>query len=59
MLYWAGIDQLMKMRETSRAVDKKLLVNNNQDLAEKIYAMAKYYNREVLYFNPILPDCPY
>lgn len=21
--------------------------------------MAKYYNREVLYFNPILPDCPY
>ena len=29
------------------------------DLAEKIYAMAKYYNREVVYFNPILPDCPY
>ena len=29
------------------------------DLAEKIFAMAKYYNREVLYFNPILPDCPY
>lgn len=29
------------------------------DLAEKIYAMAKYYNREVMYFNPILPDCPY
>ena len=21
--------------------------------------MAKHYNREVLYFNPILPDCPY
>ena len=29
------------------------------DLAEKVYAMAKYYNREVVYFNPILPDCPY
>lgn len=29
------------------------------DLAEKIFAMARYYNREVLYFNPILPDCPY
>lgn len=29
------------------------------DLAEKIFAMAKHYNREVLYFNPILPDCPY
>ncbi|MED2497802.1 TraM recognition domain-containing protein, partial [Bacillus thuringiensis] len=29
------------------------------DLAEKIFAMARYYNREVQYFNPILPDCPY
>lgn len=29
------------------------------DLAEKVFAMAKYYGREVLYFNPILPDCPY
>lgn len=29
------------------------------DLAEKVYAMAKYYGREVVYFNPILPDCPY
>lgn len=29
------------------------------DLAEKVYAMAKLENREVLYFNPILPDCPY
>lgn len=29
------------------------------DLAEKIYAMALHYDREVLYFNPILPDCPY
>ena len=29
------------------------------DLAEKIYAMALYYEREVVYFNPILPDCPY
>ncbi len=29
------------------------------DLAEKIFAMAKYYEREVVYFNPILPDCPY
>lgn len=29
------------------------------DLAEKIYAMAQHYDREVLYFNPTLPDCPY
>ncbi|MFJ8531221.1 type IV secretory system conjugative DNA transfer family protein [Bacillus sp. NPDC094106] len=29
------------------------------DLAEKIFAMARYYNREVQYFNPVLPDCPY
>lgn len=29
------------------------------DLAEKVYAMAHYYGRDVMYFNPILPDCPY
>ena len=29
MLNWVGIDQPMKMRETSRGVDKKLHVNNN------------------------------
>lgn len=29
------------------------------DLAETVWAMAKHYNREVQYFNPILPDCPY
>lgn len=29
------------------------------DLAEKIDAMAKYYGRKVLYFNPTFPDCPY
>ena len=29
------------------------------DLAEKVFALAKHYDREVVYFNPILPDCPY
>lgn len=29
------------------------------DLAEKIYAMARSYDRDVMYFNPVLPDCPY
>lgn len=29
------------------------------DLAEKVYAMAEYYHRECLYFNPILKDCPF
>lgn len=29
------------------------------DLAEKIFAMARHYDREVVYFNPVLPDCPY
>lgn len=29
------------------------------DLAEKVFAMAEYYGREVIYFNPILPDCAY
>lgn len=33
MLGWVGNDQPMKMRETSRAVDKKLLVNNNPKTA--------------------------
>ena len=29
------------------------------DLAEKIFHMARYFDREVLYFNPVLYDCPY
>lgn len=29
------------------------------DLAEKVFAMAEYYHRACIYFNPILPDCPY
>lgn len=29
------------------------------DLAEKVYAMAEHYGRKAVYFNPILPDCPY
>lgn len=29
------------------------------DLAEKIDAMARYYGRKVMYFNPVFPDCPY
>lgn len=28
------------------------------DLAEKIYAMAQYYGRPAIYFNPILDACP-
>ena len=30
MLDWAGIDQQMKMGESSRAIDKKLSGNNNR-----------------------------
>jgi hypothetical protein len=39
MLNWIGIDQSMKTRETSRAIDKKLWVNNylNNDLYLKKY----------------------
>lgn len=29
------------------------------DLAEKIFAMAEHFGRPAIYFNPILPDCPY
>ena len=28
------------------------------DLAEKAYAMAQYYGRKAIYFNPILESCP-
>lgn len=29
------------------------------DLAEKIHAMGELVDREVIYFNPAYPDCPY
>lgn len=29
------------------------------DFAEKVWAMAKIANRDVIYFNPILKSCPY
>lgn len=29
------------------------------DLAEKVWAMAKYYGRDVQYFNPTMKNCPY
>ncbi|WCK57736.1 type IV secretory system conjugative DNA transfer family protein (plasmid) [Aneurinibacillus sp. Ricciae_BoGa-3] len=35
------------------------VIEPKADLAEKVYAMAQHYGRKVLYFNPILPDCPY
>lgn len=41
MLTWIGNDQSMQMRETSRAVDKKLLVNNNVGRALKFYSSVR------------------
>ncbi|MBQ3420746.1 MAG: type IV secretory system conjugative DNA transfer family protein, partial [Romboutsia sp.] len=29
------------------------------DLAEKVWALGEHYGRKVVYFNPVLPDCPY
>lgn len=29
------------------------------DLAEKVWSMGKYFGKEVIYFNPVMPDCPY
>ncbi|MDF2879597.1 MAG: hypothetical protein K0R54_154 [Clostridiaceae bacterium] len=34
------------------------VIESKADLAEKVYAMAKHYGRKVVYFNPLLPDCP-
>lgn len=28
-------------------------------MAEKVWAMGKYFGKEVIYFNPLLPNCPY
>lgn len=41
MLCWVGKDQPMKMRETSRDVDKKLHVNNNQKTAILLETIGK------------------
>ena len=35
------------------------VIEPKSDLAEKVYAMALHYNRKAVYFNPILPNCPY
>lgn len=35
------------------------LIEPKGDLSDSIYMLAKYYGREVVHFNPILPDCPY
>lgn len=36
-----------------------IVIEPKGDLAEKVYAMAKHYNREVVYFNPLSKNCPY
>jgi hypothetical protein len=35
------------------------VIEPKSDLAEKVYMMGKKVGRDVLYFNPILPNCPY
>jgi hypothetical protein len=35
-----------------------IVVEPKGDLAEKVYAMGQKYDNEVLYFNPVNPDCP-
>lgn len=35
------------------------ILEPKSDLAEKVFAMAKYYDKPVLYFNPVLKSCPY
>lgn len=32
---------------------------NKKDLAEKVWAMGKHFGKEVIYFNPTLPSCPF
>lgn len=40
MLCWNGIDRSMKMKVTSRALDKKLTVNNSQKKKKKLMEQA-------------------
>jgi len=36
------------------------VIEPKNDLAEKVYAMAQHYGRkDVMFFDPVLPDCPY
>ena len=35
-----------------------VLFDLNYLLSDNVYAMAKHYNREVVYFNPLLKNCP-
>lgn len=53
--------QWNKLGHVNKEWDKAgiIVIEPKGDLAEKVYAMAKHYDREVMYFNPILPDCPY
>lgn len=53
--------QWNKLGHVDKEWDKAgiIVIEPKGDLAEKVYAMAQYYDREVMYFNPILPDCPY
>lgn len=53
MLNWNGNDHSMKMRETSRAIDKKLLVNNNL-LKHLCHAHIKFFKGEEVYENGFL-----
>ena len=46
-LNWIGIDQSMKMKETSRAQDKKLAVNNYLGRALKFYSSVRLEVRRV------------
>lgn len=48
------INQDMQNREAGITV-----LEPKGDLAEKVYAMAEHYGRKAVYFNPLLPDCPY
>lgn len=36
-----------------------IVIEPKQDLAEKVWAMGVDSKRDVIYFNPVLPDCPY
>ena len=56
---WVGIDQPMQMRQTSRAQDKKLVVNNYWLIIDEFRLVSKDVIDKILSPTEISRQCPY
>lgn len=46
---------LQDIKKDNRSI---IILEPKGDAAEKVYALAKMYDKKTLYFNPTYPDCP-